>query len=240
MVFNTQAFILKQTRFSDNASFVTVYSRDSGRQTYRMYGLHSKRKGNRRALVFPLSPVEITASVQTDRNIPVIKEINALAFYENIPDHPLKCALALFIAELLDRTIQQSETDYALFDFLTDSIAFLNHTPNQTANFHLVFMLRLSDKLGFGPNLENRNTNLFDLREGVYVASTPLHAHIISNPLCSLFTLLAQSDFVNMHHIVLTKDERNDLLNLLMEYYSLHISHFKGLKSTEVLREVFQ
>lgn len=239
MIIKTQAIILKSTRYSDKASIVTAYTLENGRVSVIAYGIHSKRSLNRRILLQPLTIAEIIAEHSQSRDLATLKEIHLISFNDNITNHPVKTALALFIAELLDKCIRQSVTDHPLFDFLIESIVFLNQTETSVANFHLVFMIQLSNILGFGPNPDYLGKSCFDLLNGVFTESLPPHPHILINEYCHAFYKLIESNYTTMEELSFTKKIRNQLLDSLIEYYSLHLSDFKGLKSTAVLREIF-
>ena len=46
-------------------------------------------------------------------------------------------------------------------------------------------------------------------------------------------------DFGNMHQYVISREQRADILNYLIEYYNLHITDFGKFKSMEVLHMLF-
>ena len=47
-------------------------------------------------------------------------------------------------------------------------------------------------------------------------------------------------DFDKINGIKLTKNERSDLLTLLLQYYQLHLHGFKKPKSLSVLNQIFE
>lgn len=239
MIIKTQAIILKSTRYSDKASIVTAYTRENGRISLIVYGLHSKRALNRRILLQPLSTTEIIAENKLSKDLATLKEIQPASFNNKIINYPVKTALALFIAELLDKSIRQSDTDYPLFDFIYESIELLNNTNQNIANFHLIFMVQLSNFLGFGPSPDYTERSCFDMLNGEFSNSIPPHPHVLLNEYCHAFHSLIETDFNSMENLSFTRTIRNQLLDSLIEYYSLHLSDFNGLKSTAVLREIF-
>ena len=72
--------------------------------------------------------------------------------------------MALFLAEFLYRAIREEAENRPLFAYLQHSVIWLDECREGFANFHLVFLMRLSRFLGLYPNLEDYHTgDYFDL-----------------------------------------------------------------------------
>jgi DNA repair protein RecO (recombination protein O) len=90
-------------------------------------------------------------------------------------------------------------------------------------------------------NIENAENQYFDIINGVLTNQMPNHAHKISGETLRDFISVLKTDFSNLptlHH--LTRENRRRITETLIEYYRLHISGFPGLKSLQVLQEVFE
>lgn len=239
MILKTSAIILKVTPYSEKASVIAAFTRESGRITLMAYGMHSKRNTARRASLMPLSLVAIVAVKEHGKEMHQLKEMQPEYLNSNIQFNPVKTAQALFIAELLYKTIRQSDTDTNMFDFLEQSIRYLDHTQHNTANFHLIFCMQLCRFLGIEPNTENSHFAFFDMLEGCFTQVRPAHTHVIQGPNVQLFAYVAGMQYTTMDQSPLSRMQRNELLDLLLEYYRLHLTDFYGLKSTQVLRDIF-
>lgn len=239
MILKTSAVILKVTPYSEKASVIAAYTRESGRITLIAYGMHSKRNTARRASLMPLTLVGIVAGKDHGKEMYQLKEIQPEYLNSNIQINPVKTSQALFIAELLYKTIRQSDTDTDLFDFLEQSIRYLDQTQQNTAGFHLIFCMQLCRFLGFEPNTENENFAFFDMLEGCFTQIRPSHKHVIHGPNVQLFAELTRLQYADMEQSALSRTQRNELLDLMLEYYRLHLTDFHGLKSTQVLRDIF-
>ena len=60
----------------------------------------------------------------------------------------------MFLAEFLSHALREEGKNEPLFAYLVSSIRWLDACRSDYANFHLVFLIRLSRFLGFYPNLE--------------------------------------------------------------------------------------
>ena len=88
--------------------------------------------------------------------------------FKSVPYHPHKSAIALFIAEFLYRALREEAENAPLFAYLSNSIQWLDECKHDFANFHLVFLIRLSRFLGLYPNTEGyHNGDYFDLLNAV-------------------------------------------------------------------------
>ena len=98
------------------------------------------------------------------------------------------------MVEIARKTIIEAEENPALFNFLFDTFVHLDQTLHSVANLHLVFMLRLSGFLGFEPVDDFSNTRpYFDLKEGVFAASPPVHPYYSDERHSDLLSQLLQS-----------------------------------------------
>lgn len=239
MILKTEAIVLRTIPYSDKASIATLYTREYGLVAYMVYGLNSKKSSVRSSCFIPLSIIDITASHYPNRNIQQLKEAKVCHSLADIHCHPLKNALAMFIAELLFKSLKYPESEANLYDFLQDAILKLDGQQSSVANFHLVFMTQLSFFLGFSPNTDSDSASYFDLLQGEFTQVQPLHDHFINKDLTQLFTLLLRLDFEDSDTLKIGRTTRNQILDVLMQYYQLHIPEFGNLKSLDVLRELF-
>lgn len=239
MQVSTKAIVLRMVRYSDKASAVTVFTRDYGRMSLIVYGVSGKRSGGKAALLQPLSLIELTASMHPGKEMQQAKDLRSDINLAGISSHPVKNAIALFLAELFFKTLKNQQEDTALYDFLQVALEWLNESEAGIANFHLVLMCRLTRYLGFEPNAVSSHLPWFDLLNGGFCDSQPLHSHSVKPGNMLAFKELLECDFSTMSGLVLSRQQRIELLDTLLEYYRLHLPEFHNLQSTEILHELF-
>ena len=239
MTTKTLGIVLRIVRYSDKSSIATVYTREFGRISYMIYGLSGKKSSTKSALFLPLSIIEINAVHHPGKELQQLKDVRIEYALNGISSDPAKNAIALFLTELLHKTLKQPEADETVFDFIKQGIQLLNEMKEGIANFHLIFMLKLTRYLGFEPNREDEEAYYFDLLNGIFLRDKPMHVHFLSAEITSVFASVLHCDFITMENLHLNRSKRNDLLDGLIEYYRLHMPDFHGLNSTAVLRELF-
>jgi DNA repair protein RecO (recombination protein O) len=239
MQVKTIGIVLHSIKHTDSSSIITVYTQQFGRVSYMVHGANKKKSVVRAALLQPLSIVEMDVLHTPGRDIQRIKDIRMEHLLSSIPFDPLKNSLALFISEILYRTLRQTEPDESLFLFLENSIQQLDYCAAGIANFHLVFLLKLSRYLGFEPNRDEERTKYFDLMNGIFQQEKPLHTHYLLPETTEDLNNVLESDYATMHNLAFTRARRAKLLEGIIEYYKLHIAEFHGLHSLAVLQSLF-
>ena len=174
------------------------------------------------------------------KDIQKIKEVNISVPFATIPYDVRKSTIAMFIAEVLYKTLKEEEENTELFNYLFNSIQFFDLASNGVANYHLLFLLNLTKYLGFFPkNNYSCEKSFFDLQKGCFVAASPLHPYFLSGELAVEFSQLLKFTFDDIAKIRINYKVRAFLLEKIIEYYHLHIESLGKIKSFSVLKEVF-
>jgi DNA repair protein RecO (recombination protein O) len=204
----------------------------------------SKAKGKNtkapKSLFSPLAILDLEVEHQASRDIQRVREARSELFLYDISGSLSKTSMAFFMSEFLSRVLRDTNDSQLLFSFLEQSVQILEITDKSIANYHLVFMLKLSHFLGFYPNLEEyRENSLFDMINGEFVTHQPLHKHFLNRTDSKALSLLARISFENMHRFVFSRQDRINIINKILEYYRVHLYEFPALKSLDVLHELF-
>jgi DNA repair protein RecO (recombination protein O) len=235
----TSGIILHSIKHTDSTSIITVYTRQFGRVSYMVHGVNKKKSVCRAAFLQPLSIVEMDVFHVPGKNIQRLKEMRMEQPLTGIPYNPIKNSLALFLSEVLFRTLRQMEPDDDLYLFLENSILQLDCTETGISNFHLVFLLKLTRYLGFNPNQDEVLGNYFDLMNGVFLREKPAHVHFVLPEVSADFIRVLNADYATMCNLAFSRARKADLLQNIVTYYQLHIPEFNGLHSLQVLQSLF-
>ena len=146
--------------------------------------------------------------------------------------------MTIFIAEILVTTINEEAEDIDLFNFIEESLLWLDQSV-KISNFHILFLLKLSMYFGFYPDTDTLEKSYFNLMEGVFQDLNTNKYSERSQRVANLKEFFG-IDFDKSNEINLTKIERSDLLTLLLQYYQLHLHGFKNPKSLVVLNQIFE
>ncbi len=235
----TRAIILHALKYNDKANIITAYTLEFGRISYMVYAANKKKSTFRTSFMQPLTIVELDVFHSPSKELQRVKDVRNIYLFTRIPYDPIKNALALFISEMLFRTLRQAEPDEALYNFIENSIQQLDCTEAGIANFHLVFFVKLARYLGFEVNIDEVNPTYFDLLNGIFVANKPLHYHYLTPDTTLLLRKLLEIDFSNFNQLSLGREQRNLLLDCIIDYYKLHVPDFKGPQSVSIFQQLF-
>lgn len=190
------------------------------------------------SLLQPLNILELSfekddrKGLRTPRSIERSKTLNA------IPFDTIKTCIALFMAEVIVRAIGEEEVNVKLYTFLKKAVIMLDDETRSVSNFHLKFMLEFSAFLGFYPLGRKEGQLHFDLVEGVFTPSEPLHRHMITGSTTDLFQQLIEVPFSEHFKPRISNTVRRELLQHLVDYFKLHLEGMKEITSHKVLEEV--
>ena len=221
---------------------VHVLTEEFGRVTYGI-APGSSRKGSRKSAFFqPFSILEMEVEHKPGRDIHRIKECKPRYPLTNIRFDPVKISVSLFLADFLSGTLRDLYPNKPVFEFVSDSVRILDLSEKGIANFHLVFLFKLTKFLGFYPNIDNASSEIyFDMMNGVFVSERPVHTHYLLPADTRVFHLLTRMNYENMHLFSFSRKERVTVIERIIEYYRLHLTEFSavGIGSLEVLKELF-
>ena len=234
----TKAIVLSSLKYSDTSLIVRCFTLEDGLKSYLLKGVLSAKKGKIKAAYFqPLTQLKIEANHNIKGNLNSIKEVHVVNPYKNIYTNIFKQTIVLFLSEILSSTIQEEESNEQLFSFLETSFIWLD-TNDKTSNFHLLFLLNLSKFLGFYPDITNLNHSYFNLIDGNFSKST-VEKEVLFGDNLTQFKKLLGTNFDGIESIKFNKKERQQVLQIIIRYFELHLDGFRRPKSLKVLETVF-
>lgn len=240
MLCKTRGIVLHAIPYNDKYSIIHIYTEEFGRVSYLVGKSRGKRSSVSKALFMPLSILEMEVEHLNKRDIHRIKESRLCFPINNICIDPIKNLLALFLSEVLYRTLRETGRDERLFGFLYEAIHLLEYADSGVANFHIIFLLSLPSYLGIFPNTDSyRDGYYFDMMNGEFTEQPPLHSHYLNKEESRFFSKLLRMSFGNMSLYSFSRGNRTAIIERILEYYRLHIPDFPEIKSLSVLKSIF-
>lgn len=241
MLIKTEAIVLRSLKYGETRLIIDMFTRQNGRLSF-IVSLPKNAKGRMKKQLFqPLTLLDVECDVRPRAQLQKLSDARLLAPFVSIPFHADKLSIALFVAEFLYYALRSEQQNTPLFDYIVSSIQWLDSREAHFANFHLVFLMRLSRLLGFYPNLEDYEPgHFFDLRESTFTAYAPLHHDFLQPAEADRLQTIMRMDFPNMHLFRLSRQERQRLLEVALTYYRLHLPDFPELRSLQVLQALYE
>jgi DNA repair protein RecO (recombination protein O) len=241
MLTKTEAIVLHAFKYGETRMIVDMFTRAAGRLSF-VVQLPKTAKGRLRKQLFqPLTLLTIETDVRPRLQL---QKLSSAAIFIPLPSlqtDPVRLSITLFLSEFLYHALKGEQPNEALFDYITGSLQWLNDCTGSVANFHLVFVMRLTRFLGFTPNLEGyRPGSYFDLRASGFCQQPPVHHDLLLPEEAEKVELMMRMDYSTMHLFRLSHHERNRLLQIALAYYHIHLPAFPELRSITVLQELWK
>jgi DNA repair protein RecO (recombination protein O) len=241
MVEKTGAIILHQLKYTDTGIIVQVYTRKFGRLSFLVKGMRNKKAGRHNIHFQPLSILDLVIYFKESRGIQMLKEFSVAYSPTDIQCNVKKSCIAIFLGEVLTSVLKEESPHKELFDYINDSIIYFNECRDRFLNFHIAFLTGLSPFLGFEPwKRENPENTFFDMVNGTFVQLPPVHGYYAAADISDILAKFFLASWDDMDDIILSGSKRNEVLETLIRYYSLHLPGLKKINSLEILKEVFR
>lgn len=236
MLVKTKAIVISSLKFQEKSLIVKCFTESDGLKSYFVQSAYSGKKSLQKIGYFqPLTILEIEANHKNKGTLERFKEIKLAAAYQTINTDIVKSTIVIFLSEMLHHSIHEEEKNQDLFTFLETALLWLD-THEETSNFHLILLLEITKFLGFYPDISEIEHKFFDYNDGIFTPFQGLSC--LSEHETHLFKKLIDLKF-DSNQKVFVGIERQILLNILLDYYTIHLVGFKKPKSLDVLKEVF-
>ena len=240
MIDSTKAIVLHQIKYSDSGIVVQLYSRKYGRIACLIKGLRNKKSGKHNVLFQPMSILDMAIYYKASREIQIMKDFSASYSPSDVYSDIKKSSVAIFLGEVLTSVLREESPNEALFDFLEDSVIYFDQCRERFANFHLAFLAGLCSYLGFEPGKSvTQGIKYFDMMNGKFTQYPPADGNYAGPEISEILAAFFSSSYENINKIMLTGFVRNEVLETLVKYFSIHLPGLRKINSLEVLKEVF-
>ena len=219
MLHKTRGIVFRFTKYGETSIIVNIFTELFGLQSYIVNGVRSHSKSSKIALFQPLTLLDLVVYHKENASLTRIKEVRCLHPYQTLTTDMRKSAIGMFLNEVINKSVKEQAHAQDLCLFLITSFQQLDVMDRGFENFHLVFLIRLSQFLGFRPG----NTH-----------------EIIGTGILSTSEEQALGQLLSMNYSValsLNLSERRNLLELILRFYASHVE-LGDLRSLAVVREL--
>jgi DNA repair protein RecO (recombination protein O) len=238
MLSTTNAIVLSKLKYRDNDLIVKCYTQEHGIISFLVRGVLKSKKSNTKTAYFQLlSQIQVVFNYTKTRTLYTLKEVRTNTVYTSLHSHILKSAVVMFLSEILATTLQEEEKNDALYSYLETTLLWFD-ADTEYANFHLLFLLKLSKYLGFYPDTTHIDSMFFNLEDGSFQMKD-FGKHSISGENLILLKQLLGIKFDALPSIKINAQKRQSFLNMMLLYFELHLGSFRTPKSLQIFNQVF-
>src|SRR6478752_6569477 len=107
MLHKTKGVVFRYTRYGETSIIVNIFTELFGLQSYIVNGVRSKSPKSKIALYQPLMLLDLVVYHKENAGIMRIKEVKSLYPYQTLFHDVYKSSVALFINEVLNKSVQE-------------------------------------------------------------------------------------------------------------------------------------
>lgn len=241
MIQKVRGIVLHHLNYGDTSIIVHFYTDLFGRVSVMIKGARGQRKNRKISLYHPLALLEIEINFKENRDLQQIREARPILPLQGIMADPIKNTIALFIAEILYRSIREKESNKDLFEYLQTSIELFDLLEDGSSMFHLYMLVHLTRFLGFRPALPpDDQAYWFNLETGSFTLGRPSQEKRMQPELASHLINLIKAKPDELGSLKIPRNQKNELIESLLEYYKIHLAGMGEIKSYSILKAVFE
>ena len=226
---------MRTTKYSETSIIARVLTREKGVQSIIVRGVRSSKSKNKAAIWHPGNILDFVLYFQSGKNLKSIKEFKLNFIYQRIHGDMYRSALLMFLTEVLNAILKEEDDleDTEIYEFIENQYFRLDEEKLPDPNFHLQFMLQLSQYLGIYPkdNYSPEKPN-FNYAEGVF--SDQNGTQVLNAQISANLNKLMKGEKAEF-----TTSDRSELIEALLSYFRNQLGAFAAIKSHVVLHQVF-
>jgi len=228
MKYKTKGIVFNFVKFRESSVITRIYTDQFGLKNYIINNVRSIKPRYPISYFQPMTLLDMVVYNKNHAEINRISEIKCWHPYKSIPYNITKSSVALFITEMLYKTLREEEANPDLYKFLEGSLLFYDEKDMNFMNFHLQFLLKYARFQGIEP-----------LKISDMVHEIESNNFLVSIPKSSFEDIdsLIESNYNT--GINISNDLRRKLLSMIILFYQIHFDQLKEIKSYKILLEVF-
>lgn len=246
MIVSTDAIVLRTVNYSETSIIATLFSKESGKIALMAKGAR-KPKSEFAAQLEPMNILNLNYFHKDGRNIQLLKNSSFIEDSMVIRENFDSLHYGLTIVEILDKLLHENDIDPIAFRLSVKIFSALKSAQLNNDILFSFFLLQLSIRLGFMPELNkccNCLTQLesakFDEYRGELMCKSCIQGSEINLSVATI-NLLKALLITHIDHLHTLKYDDINLkeLNSFLDYYSrFHLAGMSRVKSLKILREL--
>tara|TARA_B100000900_G_scaffold140754_1_gene119258 strand:+ start:17 stop:736 length:720 start_codon:yes stop_codon:yes gene_type:complete len=238
MIINSSCIILNNISYGESDLIVKILTQKKGLLSFLIKGGQKKKK----KYLQPLMNVNISFNYKNKTELFFIKSIEFKNIINNILTNYRKRNMALFLCKIISNSISINQEDSKTYDFIANSISWLNSKHCSGKYFELWFLINLTKFLGFAPDYLNLKLNVkykFNPQNGeFYLEKTSNNIELWNSKISEYLYNFLITNVEELDKFSLSYNDYKSLIVKVLNYYELHISEYNYKKLIAVYTEL--
>lgn len=233
MKYKSRAIALSYLKQGESSIIAKIFTEEKGLQSFIVKGVRAKKAKKKLGLFQPLQLLNINATLITKNSLQYISEISIAHNQVSDGIDMKKNFISIFVAEVISKVLLETEKDKALFKFIWELKNNLSNYEKINPNFPLIFLIGLSEQLGFLPSKDQIDGDYFNLEFGEFTNNQQQLNHFIKKDNSYYLRKLLENKDINIPY-----KNRNKILLHLIQYYKLQHHELKNMTSHLIIESL--
>ena len=233
MKYKSRAIALSYLKQGESSIIAKIFTEEKGLQSFIVKGVRAKKAKKKLGLFQPLQLLNINATLITKNSLQYISEISIAHNQVSDGIDMKKNFISIFVAEVISKVLLETEKDKALFKFIWGLKNSLSNYEKINPNFPLIFLIGLSEQLGFLPSKDQIDGDYFNLEFGEFTNNQQQLNHFIKKDNSYYLRKLLENKDINIPY-----KNRNEILLHLIQYYKLQHHELKNMTSHLIIESL--
>ena len=233
MKYKSRAIALSYLKQGESSIIAKIFTEEKGLQSFIVKGVRAKKAKKKLGLFQPLQLLNINATHITKNSLQYISEISIAHNQVSDGIDMKKNFISIFVAEVISKVLLETEKDKALFKFIWELKNDLSNFEKINPNFPLIFLIGLSEQLGFLPSKDQIDGDYFNLEFGEFTNNQQQLNHFIKKDNSYYLRKLLENNDINIPY-----KNRNEILLHLIQYYKLQHHELKNMTSHLIIESL--
>ena len=233
MKYKSRAIALSYLKQGESSIIAKIFTEEKGLQSFIVKGVRAKKAKKKLGLFQPLQLLNINATHITKNSLQYISEITIAHNQVSDGIDMKKNFISIFVAEVISKVLLETEKDKALFKFIWELKNNLSNYEKINPNFPLIFLIGLSEQLGFLPSKDQIDGDYFNLEFGEFTNNQQQLNHFIKKENSYYLRKLLENKDTNIPY-----KNRNEILLHLIQYYKLQHHELKNMTSHLIIESL--
>ena len=233
MKYKSRAIALSYLKQGESSIIAKIFTEEKGLQSFIVKGVRAKKAKKKLGLFQPLQLLNINATHITKNSLQYISEISIEHNQVSDGIDMKKNFISIFVAEVISKVLLETEKDKALFKFIWELKNNLSNYEEINPNFPLIFLIGLSEQLGFLPSKDQIDGDYFNLEFGEFTNNQQQLNHFIKKDNSYYLRKLLENKDINIPY-----KNRNKILLHLIQYFKLQHHELKNMTSHLIIQSL--
>ena len=233
MKYKSRAIALSYLKQGESSIIAKIFTEEKGLQSFIVKGVRAKKAKKKLGLFQPLQLLNINATLINKNSLQYISEISIAHNQVSDGIDMKKNFISIFVAEVISKVLLETEKDKALFKFIWELKNNLSNYEKINPNFPLIFLIGLSEQLGFLPSKDQIDGDYFNLEFGEFTNNQQQLNYFIKKENSYYLRKLLENKDINIPY-----KNRNKILLHLIQYYKLQHHELKNMTSHLIIESL--